>query len=146
MIHSARTLSVGIERPLAEVAAFLAEPHNFPSWASGLAGGLRPTEAPTEWRGDTPGGAVTIRFSPPNAYGVADHWVRLADGSEVYVPLRVFANGDGCEVALTLFRLPAMDDARFEGDSDWARRDLDSLKRLLESGAFGARQEHAGAA
>lgn len=138
MIHPVRNLGIGIERPPAVVAAFLSEPRNFPAWASGLASGLQPAETPDEWRGDTPAGTVTIRFSPPNDYGVADHWVRLADGSTVYMPMRVVANGDGCEVVLTLFRLPAMDDAAFEADSDWVRRDLDTLKRLLEAQPGGA--------
>lgn len=135
MIHPARSLSVAIARPLAEVAAFLAEPRNFTQWASGLAGGLQPPSASADgdWRMNTPDGELRIRFSPPNPYGVADHWVQLPDGGIVYVPLRVVANGDGSEVTLTLFRLPGMDDARFEADSDWVRRDLDSLRRVLEA-------------
>lgn len=135
MIHPARSLSVAIARPLAEVAAFLAEPSNFTQWASGLAGGLQPPpgSADGDWRMDTPDGELRIRFSPPNPYGVADHWVQLPDGGIVYVPLRVVANGDGSEVTLMLFRVPDMDDARFEADSDWVRRDLDSLRRVLEA-------------
>ncbi|MOA25382.1 hypothetical protein D3C78_1461030 [compost metagenome] len=62
---------------------------------------------------------------------MADHWVHLEDGRVVYVPLRVVANGDGCTVALTLFRRPEMDDERFAADCDWVRRDLLALRRLL---------------
>lgn len=135
MLHPARVLSVSIARPVAEVAAFLAEPRNFAQWASGLAGGLQPPAdgRDGEWRIATPDGELRVRFSPPNPYGVADHWVHLPGGAVVYVPLRAVANGDGCEVSLTLFRLPDMDDARFEADSDWVRRDLDTLKRVLET-------------
>jgi hypothetical protein len=44
------------------------------------------------------GGDVHVRFSPENPYGVLDHWVTLPDGTELYMPLRVVANGDGAEV------------------------------------------------
>jgi hypothetical protein len=47
---------------------------------------------------------------------VLDHWVTLPDGTEISIPLRVVANGDGAEVTLTLFRAPGMDDATFERD------------------------------
>ena len=139
MTHSSRVVSISIERPLDTVAHFLAEPRNFPRWAAGLAGGLSPerglSEAggePGRWAVETPQGRVTLRFSPPNAFGVADHWVHLPDASVVYVPLRAVANGDGTEVSLTLFRLPGMDAARFDADTDWVRRDLAALKRVLE--------------
>lgn len=56
-----------------------------------------------------------------------DHWVELAD---VYVPLRVIANGEGAEMQLTLFRLPGMTSDKFEEDAEWVRRDLDALKSL----------------
>jgi len=139
MIHPSRVLSIGVERPLDMVARFLADPRNFPRWASGLAGGLTPEREPGEagaepgrWAVETPQGRVTLRFSPPNAFGVADHWVHLPDASVVYVPLRAVANGDGTEVSLTLFRQLGMDAARFEADADWVRRDLAALKRVLE--------------
>lgn len=139
MLHPARTFSIGIERPLRQVADFLAEPRNFPRWASGLVSGLTPradstlaVEAGSEWLAATPQGPLLIRFSPTNPYGVADHWVQLNDGNVVYVPLRVVANGDGCEVSLTLFRQADMDEARFAADGDWVMRDLQALRRLLE--------------
>jgi len=138
MIQPSRILSIGIDRPLSQVAAFLAEPRNFPRWASGLADGLEPVadspRLPTEgseWLGSTPQGRLRIRFSPLNPFGVADHWVHLEDGRVVYVPLRAVANGDGCTVALTLFRRPEMDDERFAADCDWVCRDLLALRRLL---------------
>lgn len=138
MTHPALILSIGIDRPIAAVASYLAEPRNFPAWASGLAGGLTPLNSgENEWLGATAQGPVSIRFSPANPFGVADHWVTLADGGIVYVPLRAVANGDGSEVALTLFQLPGMDEARFQADAAWVRRDLATLKRLLEAPAQG---------
>ncbi len=75
---------------------------------------------------------MTIR-SPHNPFGVMDHMVRLEIGDEVYVPLRVFANGDGAEVALTLFRQPGMSDEKFATDADWVRRDLAALAQHFSS-------------
>lgn len=39
----------------------------------------------------------------------------------------------GCELTLTLFRQPGMDDARFEADAQWVMRDLEVAKALLEA-------------
>lgn len=74
-----------------------------------------------------------MRFSPPNPFGVADHWVTLPDGTVVYVPLRAVANEEGTEVSLTLFRLPTMSDARYDEDAALVERDLASLKQLLNA-------------
>jgi len=140
MTYPCRVLTVSIECPVTAVAIYLADPRNFPEWASGLAGGLTPRSAyaPTsdtgsEWLTNTPEGPIAIRFSPANAFGVADHWVHLPDGTVVYVPLRAVANGEGSEVSLTLFRFPGMDAARFQADVEWVERDLASLKRVLEA-------------
>jgi hypothetical protein len=125
-----RTVVTRIEQPFARVYGFLAKPENFVLWASGLAGSLhRENET---WKADGPSGPVTIRFTPPNEFGIADHTVVLADGRGVVVPMRVLANGDGSEVHLTLFRLPEMDDRTFARDADWVSRDLKALRRLLE--------------
>ena len=106
-------------------------PENFARWASGLASGLE--RSGEEWIGQTPDGPVRIRFSPPNDFGVLDHEVVTASGAEVRSPLRVIANGTGCEVTFTLFRLPGMSDEEFAADAETIRRDLASLKGLLEA-------------
>lgn len=99
-------------------------------WASGLGHSLR--QENDLWLADGPEGPVQIRFSPPNTFAIADHWVEVAKGVEVYVPLRALAHGTGTDVQLTLLRLPEMDDAKFAEDADWIRRDLEALKNLLE--------------
>ncbi|CAJ0696089.1 MULTISPECIES: SRPBCC family protein [Ralstonia] len=142
MLHNVRTLSINVERHFDDVAMFLAEPLNFPIWATGLSEGLAPGTqgsgaAPDEWIAkaapNSDEGCVFIRFSPPNEFGIADHWVRLPDGSIVYVPLRVVRNGAGTTVSLTLFQQPNMDDAQFEADAEWVQRDLVKLKTVLEA-------------
>jgi hypothetical protein len=62
-----------------------------------------------------------------------DHTVIPAPGVEIYVPLRVVANGDaGSEVLFTLFRQPGMSDEKFAADAKWVLSDLQKLKALLE--------------
>jgi hypothetical protein len=132
MTLPSQVIAVAIERPYDEVRAALAEPWTWPDWASGLAGGLE--QDGEAWTGRGPdGGRVRIRFSEPNGFGVADHWVTLPDGREVYVPLRAVPSGDGAEVQFTLFRQPGMDEAAFARDAAWVRRDLEALKRLVEN-------------
>jgi hypothetical protein len=153
MTHETRQLSITVQRPVAEVRAYLADPLNFSQWASGLAGGLAPLSEdnaqgtdPTLFAAQSPQGEVTVRFSGANDFGVADHWVFLPDGTTVYVPLRAVANGEGTEVSLTLYRQPSMDDATFAADSEWVTRDLDRLKSVLERRNPSARETPAGAA
>ena len=53
-------------------------------------------------------------------------------GGEIYMPMRVFPNGEGSEVLITVFRRPGMSDEKFAEDTQWVRRDLEALKELLE--------------
>ncbi len=129
---SVEHLSIGIAKPFAVVAGFLAEPMNFTRWAAGLAESLH-RDADGVWRAKGPAGEVTLRFSPPNDFGIADHSVFLPDGAEVHVPLRVVPNGEGSEVLFTLFRQPGMSDAEFARDIGWVKGDLATLKAVLEA-------------
>jgi hypothetical protein len=73
-----------------------------------------------------------VRFVERNKYGVLDHYVSVDSGPEVYMPMRVFPNGDGAEVLITVFRRPGTTEERFVEDTKWVRRDLEALKDLLE--------------
>lgn len=128
---AARTVSIFIEREWRDLYNRLWRPECFPLWASGLSeAGLERTG--DVWRANGPDGPITIRFTAHNAFGVMDHWVDLGGGREVYVPLRMVANGTGCLVSLMLFRQPEMDEARFARDVAWVERDLQALKKLAE--------------
>lgn len=129
-LFETRPITVSIARPATEVYAFAHPPLAFPKWAAGLGAGLTPDG--DRWVAHGPDGDVHVRFSPPNPYGVLDHWVTLRDGTEISIPLRVVANGDGAEVTLTLFRAPGMDDATFARDQAMVAADLARLKGLLE--------------
>lgn len=130
MTETTRTLSIRINRSMPQVYDYLADPANMTAWAGGLASGL--DQADGKWTGQTPAGPATIRFSPRNAFGIADHWVQPESGGEVYVPLRVVDRAGKAEVLLTLFRLPAMDDDAFARDAAAMERDLAKLKQVLE--------------
>jgi hypothetical protein len=130
MASEPRRLSVSIDRPAAEAYEFLSAPENFARWASGLGGALR--RCGDDWMADTPEGPAMVRLSERNSYGVLDHAVRLPRGISIYVPLRVVANGEGCDLVLTLFRRPDMTDEKFAADAEWVMRDLHAAKRLLE--------------
>jgi hypothetical protein len=127
----ARTMNVSIERDWREVYDFACKPENFPRWASGLANSLR--KEGEDWVADAPLGPVKLRFTARNHFGVLDHYVSPKPGVEIYIPLRVLANGTGAEVVFTLFRLSEMTDEAFARDAEWVERDLKALKALLES-------------
>jgi hypothetical protein len=128
-VQESRTLSIGIPCDWRVLYERIWRPENFPEWAAGLSGAGMQQEGGS-WKATGPGGAVNIRFTGRNDFGIMDHWVELPDGQTVYVPLRVIANGDGAEVQLTLFRQPDMTDERFAEDAEWVRRDLEALKLL----------------
>ena len=131
-MFESRHISIRIEKSAAEVYAFARAPESFSQWAAGLGAGL--ARHGDRWIAHGPEGDVQVRFSPENPYGVLDHWVTLPDGTELYVPLRVVANGQGAEVILTLFRPPAMfEDAAFARDAAAVGRDLAKLKAVLEA-------------
>jgi hypothetical protein len=125
------TLRVRVNRSATQAYEFLSRPENFPKWASGLGGSLRRDGA--DWVVETPEGRATVRFSEPNSHGVLDHQVIVPGAAPVYVPLRVVADGDACDLVLTLFRRPEMSDEKFAADAQWVMRDLQAAKRLLEA-------------
>lgn len=129
---TAQTLSISIDRPLREVYEFAHQPANFALWAAGMGSDLRPGMGGI-WLAETPEGPAEISFSPKNEFGVLDHHVRLLS-ARIYVPLRIVANGEGCEVMLTVFRQEQMSDAQFQSDLDAVTRDLNKLKSLLVDG------------
>lgn len=131
-MFESRYISIRIHKPAEAVYAFAKDPESFPKWAAGLASGL--TLDGERWVAHGPGGDVRVRFSPDNPYGVLDHWVTQPDGTELYMPLRVVANGEGAEVGMVLYRPPTLyDDAAYDRDAAAVARDLARLKALLEA-------------
>ena len=130
-LFPSRNLSISVNRSVEDAYNFLCVPANFPRWASGLGKSLKKVDG--EWIAETPDGPVNVRFTERNEFGILDHWVSPKPGLQIYIPLRVIANGSGCELLFTLFRLPGVTDEQFATDADWVMRDLTTLKNLLEA-------------
>jgi hypothetical protein len=126
-------ISIVIQRPWQEVYRFVAQPENLAAWATGLGRGIRRVQ--DAWQADGPEGPVRICFCEPNDLGVLDHWVYPDEDTEIYIPMRVIANGDAAELMFTLFRQPGVSDEKFAEDEAWVLRDLANLKSLLEAHA-----------
>jgi hypothetical protein len=124
-------LSIYIERPAAEVYAYVMNPENLPKWAAGLIGAIQNRDG--HWIAQSPMGEIEVIFVPENPYFVADHNVRLSDGTTFNNPMRVIAHGTGCEVVFTLRRQLDRSEMEQEADASQIRRDLSTLKELLES-------------
>ena len=77
-------------------------------------------------------GRVGFAFVPRNDLGVLDHDVTLPTGEVVHNPMRVIADGSGCEVVFTLRRRPGMSDDEFGEDAAAVAADLARLKQVLE--------------
>ena len=131
-LFESRQISVSIARSPREVYAFVSNPANLPRWASGIGSSIEQIKG--EWLAQTPNGPVKVRFAPRNDLGVLDHYVTVAPGVEIYIPMRVVPNGSGSELIFTLFRQPDMTDEKFREDADWVLRDLTRLKDIFETG------------
>ena len=125
-----RIITVHIDRPFDKVYEFLVDPANWNQWAFGLGRNIRRSQ--DGWIADSDGGVAMVQFTPRNSFGVVDHTVIRPSGQRVYVPMRLIANGSGCELLFTLFREPSTSDAQFASDAGFVERDLNGLKRLLE--------------
>lgn len=127
----ARSFSVSIRADAHTVYERIWQPEFFARWASGLSQSALHKDG-DQWLAESAEGPIRIRFTPHNVFGIMDHFVNPGDAAEVHVPLRVVANGQGCEVILTLFRQPGMDEERFSADIKLVNLDLKALKRLIE--------------
>ena len=123
-------LSTYIERPAAEVYAYAMNPANLPNWAAGLSGAIEQRDG--HWFADSPMGEIEVIIVPENPHFVLDHEVRLPVGTSFDNPMRVIADGTGCEVVFTLRRRADQSDDEYEADATAIRTDLATLKRLLE--------------
>lgn len=123
-----RHISLSIACDASAVYRYAANPQNLLYWASGLSSSEISLQQ-GEWVAESPMGTVTIRFAKNNTYGVLDHYVTLADGTRFYNPMRVFANGDGCEVVFTLFEQPVASQDAIEADAATILKDLRQLKK-----------------
>ena len=79
-----------------------------------------------------PWAACTVRFAPPNPYGILDHDVTLPSGETVNNPVRVIPNGDGCDVIFTVHRRDGVTAEAFAADTDAVAADLATLRDLLQ--------------
>ena len=130
MTWPSRHVSIPIPRSPEAVVAVAGDPAALPSWAAGLAGGIR--RHGDRWIADAPFGTVEVSFIGPVQAGVLDHDVTMPDGEVVHNPLRVLRNDDGSEVVFTVYQRPGMTDEQFEQDAAAVAADLERLRALLE--------------
>jgi hypothetical protein len=131
--NQVRHISVSIDRPPADVYAFVSNPENLPKWATGLGGSIKNVQG--VWTANSPMGRISIRFAEKNRFGVLDHEVFLESGGAISNPMRVIANGEGSEMIFTLIRKADMSEEQFDKDARWVEKDLRILKDLLEGRA-----------
>lgn len=127
-----QTLSLYIDAPMATVYAYAANPLNLPRWVPSFCQSV--TQINGKWLVQTADGPVEFAFVPHNTLGVLDHSVTFASGLALTNPMRVIANGSGCEILFTLFQHEGMTDEQFQRNAELVLGDLTVLKNLLETG------------
>ncbi|MFJ5548096.1 hypothetical protein [Streptomyces sp. NPDC093225] len=128
------TKTVSIQRPVAEVFDFVADPANWPAWAVVNVQAVEPTDDPDWWLMTTPQGPARLRIRGNAELGVLDHDY-VDDQASWRVPARVVANGSGAEFMITFFQPPTFTDAFFDEQIALVDKELAALKRVLEAGA-----------
>jgi hypothetical protein len=130
MTSESRHISEWIDRRADEVYGYASDPANLPQWAPGL--GRSVEKIDERWFVETSEGRVGFAFVQRNEHSVLDHYVTMPSGEVVYNPMRVIADGSGCEVVFTVRRRPGMSDEDFTADAEAVAADLTRLKRVLE--------------
>ena len=125
-----RHLGTHIDRSAQDVYDYASDPSHLPEWAPGLGSSIELTDG--QWIMESPMGRIVVTFAPRNEFGVLDHHVTLESGETFYNPMRVTADGAGCEIVFSLRRQAAMSDADFERDANAVLSDLVRLKRKVE--------------
>jgi hypothetical protein len=128
------TTSVTIDRPAADVHAFLASAPNWPQWAVINILAVEPSDDPEWWSISTPGGPAELRIRADAPTGVVDHDFR-DESMEGYatVPARVVANGRGADFLMTVTQPPGVDDDFFAGLLRSVETELATLKKVMET-------------
>ena len=130
MVFFSKHISVSVPASADKVYAFVSDPMNLPKWAAGLSGSIQ--KKGDDWVAESSMGQIKIKFADKNTFGVLDHDVTLPSGETFYNPMRVFQNGEGCEVVFTLYLHPGQSDQQFLEDEIAVAKDLRTLKTLLE--------------
>jgi len=89
------TKSVTIDRPAAEVHAFLADAANWPRWAIINVLAIEPGDESGWWKLSTPDGPAEFRIRADSVTGLVDHDFRDETKEVATVPARVVGNGRG---------------------------------------------------
>lgn len=130
-LRKAAVVHTSIHAPPRRVYEYLCDLRNWPRFAPWI----RSVRTTSGGGGtfETDDGPMHLRFGAANAFGILDHHVTTASGSEIYNPLRVIANGDGSELVFVLFQAESVSDDEFAADRKAVERDLARIRKLLES-------------
>ena len=85
------------------------------NWAAGLSGAIE--QRGGRWFAESPMGEVEVTIVPENPLLRPRPRVKLADGTTFNNPMRVIADGTGCEVVFTLRRRLDQSDDDYEADT-----------------------------
>ena len=143
----AHICSARVDRPAADAMAFLQAPENLASWAKGMGearvhddglveGAFPDTKRPIWARIDADTNRSTICFhvGPDRGALVTRIMIRVVSGDVLDSDSRT------CVVSLIAWRQETMDDARWSRLESGHEREVEEIKRLIESSARGKTQ------
>jgi quinol monooxygenase YgiN len=125
--------TVFVQCPAKVLFDFLANAENWPRWAVYNVQAVRPGSGGW-WLMDTPRGPGRLRIRPSERTGILDHEFIDAQEGRWMVPARVVAVGDGVLLMMTFINPDALPDEAFRQGMRLLDEELETLKRLLESG------------
>lgn len=131
MIARSRTKAVSIDRPVAEVFDFLADPANWSKWAVVNIKSIEPTEDPDWWAMSTRVGPARLRLRADAEFGILDH--DYLDDTATWRVRPRRRHGDGAEFLITFYQPPGFSDQFFDEQIALVDTELSTLKSLLET-------------
>ncbi len=126
------TKSVTIDRPAAEVHAYLADARNWPQWSIANVLAIEPSPDQDWWQMTTPRGTGQLRIRADAETGLLDHDFRDPQAAWT-VPARVVANGRGADFLITFFQPAVLDDDEFDRQATLIDTELATLQKVLQN-------------
>lgn len=129
-----KIIKIGIGRSYADAYGFLADARNFSAWGGGDPQTAIVGLGGNDWQVQIDGRKVVLRYSEPNPHGILDYRAFPLGDNEPgpLTPVRLYPNGEGCELAFIYFQSREMSEERFISGAEWIESDLLRLKAFLE--------------
>ena len=124
------TQSITINVAPAKLFDFLTNPENLARWASSLCQSVR--KDGDQWLLQSKLGDLKLRIVSDKTFGVIDYHISPPLPMKFIAYSRIIPNGQASEFTFTQFQLPLLPASFFEKQKDSLKKELSTLKDIME--------------